>query len=69
MKTALVLAALALLVIVPLAAQPAAAHHGGWSCATASSAAEVCVARSLQWPSDCVTRGHVLGIPLLTMCY
>lgn len=69
MKTALLIAALTLLVIAPLAAQPAAAHHGGWNCAGTDDT-YVCTARTLQTGYDCVLRGSVLGHDeIATMCW
>lgn len=55
MKTALLLAALALLVIAPVIATPVAAHHNGWNCSTPAGH-EVCTARSLNWTDDCFMR-------------
>lgn len=55
MKTALLIAALALLVIAPLVATPVAADHGGWNCRT-TAGHQVCTARTLNWTDDCFMR-------------
>ena len=68
MKTFL-LAALLLLVALPLAAPVASADHSGWSCSYVGNAVRVCTADGLWWPEDCFLHYRILGEQSPTYCY